>query len=124
MSYDRLAQSVPPAYGQLVFAQMCMHRAHRRFGAPIMTFDQLRARPAECRREMARWLRGAGEAAPDLAVQLSSAGGDEGAPAAEAGRGEASPPSYGWAEATRVELGDGPSPVLYDIHEYQLSTAD
>ena len=31
MSYERLAQSIPPAYGQLVFTQMCMWRAHRRW---------------------------------------------------------------------------------------------
>ena len=44
MSYERLAQSVPPAYGQLVFAQMCMHRAHRHLLATRM---HARARPAD-----------------------------------------------------------------------------
>ena len=106
MSYDRLAQSVPPAYGQLVFAQMCMHRANRRFGVPIITFDQSRERPIESRREMARWLRGAGEASPDLAVQLSDA--PQGRAAAEAGESstEVDSPGYGWAEATSIPFGE------------------
>ena len=62
MSYERLAQSVPPQYGQLVYSQMCMHQAHDQYGAPIITFDDLRARPSWARRTMAFWLRGAGEA--------------------------------------------------------------
>ena len=28
MDYERLAQSVPPSYGRLVFAQMCMAKPH------------------------------------------------------------------------------------------------
>ena len=73
MQYDRLAQSVPPAYGQLVFAQMCMHRVHRRYGMPVIWFDDARRDPAGSRRTMARWLRGAGGEAPDLALQLHTA---------------------------------------------------
>ena len=53
MSYERLAQSVPPQYGQLVYAQMCMHQAHEQYGAPITTFDDLQARPSWARRTMA-----------------------------------------------------------------------
>ena len=57
MGYDRLAQSLPPAYIELVFSQMCMRTAHARFGAPVITFDEMMARPRECKRELARWLR-------------------------------------------------------------------
>ena len=60
MSFERLAQSVPPAYGQLVFSQMCMHYAHVRYGAPAITFDEMRKRPGWARRTLAFWLRGAG----------------------------------------------------------------
>ena len=60
MSYERLAQSVPPQYGQLVFAQMCMRHAHDVYGVPVITFDEMRARPAWARRTLAFWLRGAG----------------------------------------------------------------
>ena len=60
MSFERLAQSVPPAYGQLVFAQMCMRQAQAKFGAPAITFDEMRASPARSKRQLAFWLRGAG----------------------------------------------------------------
>ena len=70
MSYERLAQSVPPAYGQLVFAQMCMWRAHRRYGVPVVSFDDLEADPVRSRRTLARWLHGAGDERPEVAVEL------------------------------------------------------
>lgn len=60
MNYDRLAQSVPPAYGQLVFSQMCMQMAHRKFGVPVISYDQFLENPAKAQRSMAFWLRGAG----------------------------------------------------------------
>ena len=66
MGYERLAQSVPPAYGQFVFSQMCMQEAHAKFGVPRITFDEYRARPHWARRTMAFWLRGAG--APDASA--------------------------------------------------------
>ena len=70
MSYDRLAQSLPPVYIELVFSQMCMQAAHDLYGAPVITFDDMRARPAAARRELARWLRGAGDAAPSAGLGL------------------------------------------------------
>ena len=82
MAYDRLAQSVPPAYGQLVFSQMCMWRAHRRFGAPVITYDDVLADPAGSRRRLARWLRGAGDERPDAALELRPVDGLEGTSAA------------------------------------------
>ena len=70
MTYDRLAQSLPPAYVELVFAQMCMHAAQDRFGAPAITFDEMIQRPTWARRELAAWLRGAGEASPSAGLAL------------------------------------------------------
>ena len=70
MTYDRLAQSLPPAYIELVFAQMCMRAAHDRFGAPAITFDAMMERPASARRELAAWLRGAGDASPSAGLSL------------------------------------------------------
>ena len=70
MSYERLAQAVPPSYAQLVFGQMCMHAAHARFGSPLITFDEMLRRPDSARRELASWLRGAGEASPTAGMAL------------------------------------------------------
>ena len=73
MEYERLAQAIPPAYSQLIFGQMCMRIAEARFGAPAITFDEMMARPAQSRRLMAHWLRGAGglwEVCHDVATAL------------------------------------------------------
>ena len=84
MSYDRLAQAVPPAYAQLVYAQMCMRAAHQEYGCPVVTFDDLRARPIWARRTLAPWHRGAGDDAHDagLALALRVPGPGEGLPPA------------------------------------------
>jgi hypothetical protein len=62
--------AAPPAYIELVFAQMCMRAAHDRFGAPAITFDEMVERPASARRELAAWLRGAGNASPSAGLSL------------------------------------------------------
>ena len=77
MDYERLAQSIPPDYGQLVFTQMCMARAHAKFGVPVVTFDDFIQRPDESRRLMSRWLRGAGDERPESALELVGPGGDQ-----------------------------------------------
>jgi len=77
MDYERLAQSIPPDYGQLVFTQMCMAWAHAKFGVPIVTFDDFIQRPDESRRLMSRWLRGAGDERPEAALELVGPGGDQ-----------------------------------------------
>ena len=61
MSYERLAQSIPPDYGQLVASQMCMRAAERLFGVPVISFDEMRLRPQWARATLARWVRGAGD---------------------------------------------------------------
>ena len=53
MSYERLAQSIPPVYAQLIFCQMCMAAAHRRFGAPSITFDDMLRNPPQAKRALA-----------------------------------------------------------------------
>ena len=70
MSYERLAQSVPPAYAQLRFSQMCMAAAHAQFGVPVITFDQMLAAPHTARRELAMWVRGAGNPSPQAGLRL------------------------------------------------------
>ena len=79
MGYERLAQSVPPHYAQLVFSQMCMWQAAEKFGVPAITFDEHRARPSQSMRTLAFWLRGAGaseatlgqlfQPAPEVAIE-------------------------------------------------------
>ena len=73
MSYTSLSQSIPPAYGQLVFSQMCMHECVRSYGLKAMTYDDMELRPNECRRQMRAWLQGAGEASGMGAVQFAPA---------------------------------------------------
>jgi hypothetical protein len=91
MTYDRLAQSLPPAYIELVFAQMCMRAAHDRFGAPAITFDAMMERPASARRELAAWLRGAGDASPSAGLSLvgGASGPEMKAPPSAEGAAEA-----------------------------------
>ena len=72
MGYIPLAQAVPPAYGQLVFAQMCMHECCRQLGVQPITFDQRQASPVESDHLMRSWLRGAGDASGQGAVAFSS----------------------------------------------------
>ena len=62
MTWRGLAQSIPPPMAQLVSAQMAMRVAHAKYGAPIITFDEMQLRPGWAKRQMARWLRGTGEA--------------------------------------------------------------
>jgi hypothetical protein len=70
MSYLMLAQSIPPAYGQLIFAQKCMAECHRRYAIPLITFDDLQARKHENLARMRAWLVGAGDADGRGAVQF------------------------------------------------------
>ena len=81
--YERLAQAAPPAYAEYVFGQMCMHAAHERFGSPIITFDEMLERPDSARRELARWLRGAGDDAPSAGLALESGDCRYGEPAGQ-----------------------------------------
>ena len=61
MSYDRLAQSLPPSYTRMVVGQMCMQIASDRYGAPAISYDEHVADPARTSRALAGWLRGSGD---------------------------------------------------------------
>ena len=62
---------------------MCMHAAHERFGSPIITFDEMLERPDSARRELVRWLRGAGDDAPSAGLALESGDCRYGEPAGQ-----------------------------------------
>jgi len=62
MRWSALAQAIPPAYSQLLFGQAAMHEVHTRFGVPLITHDQMVARPEWAQNELRKWLRGAGAA--------------------------------------------------------------
>ena len=61
MSYDRLAQSLPPSYTRMVIGQMCMQIVHDRFSVPAVTYDDHVAAPVATSRLLAGWLVGAGD---------------------------------------------------------------
>ena len=73
MSYEGLAQAIPPAYGRLVFAQACMRDLEREFGIEPITYDAMKASPVESRRQMGHWLRGSGGESPDQGVVFEKA---------------------------------------------------
>jgi hypothetical protein len=73
MTTDEVSQAIPPAYAQYVFGQMAMHDVHTRYGCPLITYDQVLAKP-ELRHELMAWAKGAGSAAADSAVPTR--GGD------------------------------------------------
>ena len=62
MGWARLSQAIPPAYAELLFGQAAMEEAHRRFGVPRITHDEMVARPSWARSVLGMWLRGAGAA--------------------------------------------------------------
>ena len=57
MSWNALAQSIPPPMAQLVASQMAMHACHDDYGVPMITYDEMVASPVRARRLMARWFR-------------------------------------------------------------------
>ena len=74
MGWDRLAQAVPPAMAQLLSGMMAMHVAAERFGAPMITYDEMLADPRRSRAVMRRWLRGTGDAAVEAGTQMEAVG--------------------------------------------------
>jgi len=70
MSWDSLAQAIPPSMAQYVALQMAMHAAHESCGVPMITYDDMLADPSTARRTMKLWLRGAGENAAAAGIQL------------------------------------------------------
>ena len=72
MSFDRLAQAIPPAYSRLVWGQMCMQIAHDEFSVPLVSFDDHVADPAATSRVLKQWLRGAGDDSAEAGLALRS----------------------------------------------------
>jgi hypothetical protein len=73
MSYDRLAQAIPPAYTRLIIGQLCMNYVHDRYGVPTISYDEHVASPEATRREVASWLRGSGDDSPDAGLAFRAA---------------------------------------------------
>ena len=73
MPFERLAQAIPPAYAQLVFALACMERCRAVYGVPVITFDEMLTDRTTSRRRMAFFLRGAGAPGPEAGLCFSPA---------------------------------------------------
>ena len=72
MRWSSLARATPPAYSELLFGQAAMHEAQRRFGVPVITHDEMTARPSWARRVMSSWLVGAGAAHEEAGMALEA----------------------------------------------------
>jgi len=72
MEYDRLAQSIPPAYTRLLTGQACMSVASARFGVPAISYDDHLADPGGTSRLLAGWLRGAGDDSAEAGLRFVS----------------------------------------------------
>ena len=70
MSFERMTQAIPPAYGRWVFGQSCMAACAREYGAPVITYDEMLRRPREARARLSHWLRGAGGDLPEQGMQM------------------------------------------------------
>lgn len=73
MTWAGLAQSIPPPMAQLVTSQLAMRVAHERFGAPLITYDEMLDRPSWARRQLSRWLRGTGDDRASAGAELVGA---------------------------------------------------
>ena len=70
MSFERMTQAIPPAYGRWVFGQACMAACAREYGVPVITYDEMQLRPREARARLSHWLRGAGGDLPEQGMQM------------------------------------------------------
>ena len=68
MPYASLAQAIPPAYAEFVFAQACMAACARDFGVPAISFDAMLNDPRGSSRTLRFWLRGAGDDSPSAGL--------------------------------------------------------
>ena len=103
MSYERLAQSLPPSYTRLIWAQMCMRCAADRYGVPFVTYEEHERDPISAKKQLEGWLRGAGDDraragqtfVSGKAQKHSSQPTSDGEPERELARQPASEPSPG-----------------------------
>ena len=123
MSFGELAQAIPPAYASLVFAQMCMAEAHRMYGAPVITYDEMLRRPSWAKRQLALWLQGGGAPRPDVglaaqpvsreAVEGETAKAGRPAPASSAGD------LAGWDQVVSGSMPIGPAGAYVSDAEFR-----
>ena len=104
MSFERLAQSIPPDYAQLIASQMCMRAAEQRFGVPVITFDTYRQHPTWARMTLARWLRGAGDDRVHAGMSLEVGGAECDAPVEETDVAPSAPSNVILSEVERREI--------------------
>ena len=136
MSYEGLAQAIPPVYSRYIFGQACMREVERRFGIEAITYDQMLADPARAERLMAHWLRGAGGASPDQGVEFvgsatsrlpqPSAPPSDEAAAAMGADGAAAPtyqPLFHGGDEDRVAPASWPTVVEAELREAAYSWA-
>ena len=123
VSYEALAQGIPPQYAELAFGQACMHLCATEFGAPAITFDEMRKDPRGSRSRLKLWLRGAGGLEADLGMQVEAPLG-EGAGAAgsraESGILEGAPMG---ASAGTVRGGEAPASeadVVWEVESREV----
>ena len=60
MSYEELAQAVPPDYAAFIVGQAAQHALTTSFGITTASLDALDAEPRSAQAQMSHWLRGAG----------------------------------------------------------------
>ena len=136
MSYEGLAQAIPPVYSRYIFGQACMREVERRFGIEAITYDQMLADPARAERLMAHWLRGAGGASPDQGVDFVGPAAGQlpkptvrpraGVVAVEQEKGAAAPtyqPHFHGGDEDRVAPASWPTVVEAELREAAYSWA-
>ena len=130
MSYVGMSQATPPAYGSLVFAQSCMQVCVEEYGAPRWSYDDFEADPRGARRSMGAWLRGAGSAEGEAALEFG-AGRAEGASPVVGGAHRRLPtptsePAYAPPKGGDNDIPEAPTEALVreaEIHELFFSHA-
>ena len=70
MSFERLAQSLPPDYIRLVFAQMCMSAVSEQYGVPFISYDEHERDPILAKKRLQGWLIGAGDDRPEAGMSF------------------------------------------------------
>jgi hypothetical protein len=101
MSFERMAQAVPPDYGEWSFGQACMAACERKYGVPRISFDEMRRDPATARKRLHFWLRGAGSDAADIGMQVHARGATHvAAPSMEVADG---PAAAAWRTGSPME---------------------
>ena len=103
MSYERLAQALPPSYVRLVWSQMCMRIAADKFGVPAITFDDHERDPVAAKRRLEGWLRGAGDDRPEAGMSFAKGGAPGEVTESKGGVGQHRPDSVAREEPSSQE---------------------